>query len=140
MNELKARFAQEEAAYEVAIAQGNKDEAQALNVQLAATLSQMIAASAMDPTNIRSYRDELVKKLIRIQHDYNGLITSTDDLETLRRIRNYETTKFDFAFTFYLWAFLILAILLVVIILFKTQRVATNAMSAVSPATMPALT
>lgn len=140
MNELKDRFAQEEAAYEAAIQAGNTDQARALNVQLAATLSQMIGASAMNPTNIKSYRDELIAKLIRIQRDYNGLIVSTDQLETLRRIRNYETTKFDSTFTLYLWAFLLLSIVLIVVLLFKTQRVATTAMSAVSPATMPALT
>ena len=140
MNELKARFAQEEAAYEAAIQAGNADQARALNVQLAATLSQMIGASAMNPTNIKSYRDELIAKLIRIQRDYNGLIVSTDQLETLRRIRNHETTKFDSTFTLYLWAFLLLSIVLIVVLLFKTQRVATTAMSAVSPATMPALT
>jgi hypothetical protein len=137
---MKSRFAQEEAEYEAAIKQGDVAGAQAMNVQLSQTVSSMLAAAAANPDDIDSYRDELVKKLIRIQRDYNGLITSTDQLETLRRIRGYEASKFDSTFLFYLWAFLLLCIVLLVVVLFKTQRVAITPMSAPSPAMTPAFT
>lgn len=140
MEDLKKTFQRQEAEYEAAIANGDAEGARHANLQLAQTVSALLAAATADPTQIDTYRDELVRKLTRIQNDYNGLIASTDSLETLRRIREYESTKFDATFTLYLFAFGVSCAFLFVVLLFKRQPVATSAMSVMSPRTIAPFT
>jgi hypothetical protein len=140
MEDLKKTFKTQEAAYETAISTGNVADAKALNLQLADTVSQLLAAATADPTHIDAYRNELVRKLTRIQYDYNGLVANTDSLETLRRIREYETTKFDSSFMLYLFAFGLACVFLIVLLLFKRQPLPTNTISMTSPATMAPFT
>jgi hypothetical protein len=48
------------------------------------SLSKMLELSARSGTD--SQQQELIRRIMEIQRDYNGLLVSTDKLETLRRI------------------------------------------------------
>lgn len=48
------------------------------------SLSKMLELSARSGTE--SQQHELIRRIMEIQRDYNGLLVSTDKLETLRRI------------------------------------------------------
>jgi hypothetical protein len=76
----------------------------ALNQEISSVLDQMIAITAKaKESHATVYRDELMQRLDRIQKDYNGLAQSTDQLETLRRIRRDQgTTANQFFWTYFL--------------------------------------
>jgi hypothetical protein len=48
------------------------------------SLSKMLEVSARSGTE--DQQEELIRRIMEIQHDYNGLLVATDKLETLRRI------------------------------------------------------
>jgi hypothetical protein len=48
------------------------------------SLSKMLELSSRSGTE--SQQQELIRRIMEIQRDYNGLLVSTDKLETLRRI------------------------------------------------------
>lgn len=92
MDELKQKYAQQVALYENAIEEGQPPEQiTKLNLDISKTLEEMIGVLAQvkrdESGNIEQYRNQLIEKLQRIQKEYNGLVRSTDKLETLRRIR-----------------------------------------------------
>lgn len=147
MEELERQYAKQHTAYQDAATKqdpASVDAVKALSLQIADTLSRMIAILTgvkQESGNIGAYRDELVKKLIRIQHDYSGLLTNTDRLETLRRIRSYEESKFDSTFYWYMFAFTIIAVVLLIVLLFKkAPYVDASMMMRTSPIATPAFT
>jgi hypothetical protein len=115
---------------------------QSVNQQIASVLDQMVQATqyARQSPNSDTYRDQLIEQLTRIQSDYNGLKTSTDALETLRRIRGAQDDSWKGPLFLYLMAFLAAAILLTLIILFRGQKKESPTAPASSPAAIPALT
>ena len=121
------------------------EKLQRVNRQIAEVLDRMLTNVAKTKENgasISTYRDDLVKALRRIQIDYNNLRTNTDTLETLRRIREYESSKATGSLNWYLLGFLVLCFLLpMFILIFGRQRSsdATYAMPA-TPAMMAPLT
>lgn len=93
-----------------------------------------------DTSNIRMERDRLLSVLRRIQSDYNGLLENTDDLETLRRIREQEGGAAQKEQLWYLVAFLIAAVaLLGVIFVMGGQKALATAISPSTPAISPPL-
>lgn len=97
--EYDAKSAQYKELIDSAVLSGNTksiDQIRRLNVELASLLEQMMTTvSPTRPTqDIDSLRTELVGRLRRIQRDYNGLLQTTDELETLRRIRAQEDGGF----------------------------------------------
>jgi hypothetical protein len=105
-----------------------------LSKQLTAILNAEIEKKS---TNIKGDRidiaqQKLVERLQQIQMDYNGLLTTTDDLETLRRIRQYESQETK---TLLYWHLVFLMIVFLVIVLFlifyrKEVTIAATPMSA----------
>lgn len=90
--------------------------------------------------DIRLERERLMEVLRRIQGDYNGLLENTDDLETLRRIREQEGGAAQKEQMWYLIAFLIAAVaLLGVIFVMGGQKALATAMSPSTPAMSPPL-
>ena len=149
--QLEKKYAEQVAIYESyikdAIRTKNPDmieKIKALNVSIAATLDAMIAHLATvkeETANSKMYRDDLVAKLSRIQSDYNGLQQDTDKLETLRRIREFETSNINESVFTYLVIFLIGVLVVLLIIFVKgSQKSDTAATMPSMPATAMPLT
>ncbi len=91
--------------------------------------------------NIQVERDHLLEQLRRVQRDYNGLVDASDDLTTLRRIREQEGGEFNRQLYLYLAAFLGLTLVVLLLVFFMGgQKAVTTAMSPATPSMSPALT
>jgi hypothetical protein len=114
---------------------------QSVNQQIAAVLDQMITQTQYAPPgpNSDTYRDQLVEQLTRIQSDYNGLKNNTDALKTLRRIRSFQDTSWQSTLALYLTGFLVVALLLVLVMLFRRQKSVSPTAPSMSPTAMPPL-
>jgi hypothetical protein len=90
--------------------------------------------------DIRMEREHLLAVLRRIQGDYSGLIENTDDLETLRRIREQEGGAAKQELMWYMVALFVLALaLLAVIFIMGGQKALATAISPSTPAMSPPL-
>ncbi len=91
--------------------------------------------------DIKAERDHLLEQLRRVQRDYGGLTDISDDLTTLRRIREQEGGEFNRQLYLYL-AFFFGLVLVVLILVFVMggQKAVTTAMSPATPSMRPALT
>jgi hypothetical protein len=114
---------------------------QTVNQQIAAVLDQMITQTqyAKPGPNSDTYRTQLVEQLTRIQSDYNGLKTNTDALQTLRRIRSFQDTSWQSTLFIYLAGFLVVALLLVLVMLFRRQKSESPIAPSMSPTATPPL-
>jgi septal ring factor EnvC (AmiA/AmiB activator) len=94
-----------------------------------------------DTPNIKAEREHLLEQLRRIQRDYGGVVDASDDLTTLRRIREQEGGEFSRQLYLYL-AFFFGLVLLVLVLVFVMgrQKADTAAMSPSTPSMSPALT
>lgn len=142
MSELRIRYERLQQDYDTLMttAIANNDasklqELRRLNQEMSSVLSQLLGQSVQHNTGDE---EELVKRLQQIQKDYNGLITATDDLETLRRIRAYEEDTSKKTLTGYLIALIVVA-LLVIGAMFVFQRALSTPTIASSPPSTSAL-
>lgn len=128
MDALNAKYMKLMAEYEnhvsEAIKSGNiqphVEALKGLNQQISQTLDQMIAITAKaKESHATLYRDDLIQKLDRIQKDYNGLAQSTDQLETLRRIRRDQASTANQFFWTYFSLFLVLCVAVLLFLFFK---------------------
>ena len=110
----------------------NRTISQLLNEQV-----EKLTYLRQDSPTISQERDRLIERLRQIQKDYNGLLDNTDDLETLRRIRQEESAEGRRLFGIYLMAFLGLCTLLLAYLAFFAQKRATTAIMAPTPPSMP---
>ena len=79
------------------------------------TLSKMLQLSVtLGATN---QQDELIRRIMEIQRDYNGLLVATDKLETLRKIHRFQDSKTDVNLKIYGLGFLVASFALIVAIL-----------------------
>ena len=115
---------------------------QAINQQMAGVLDKMLTELqyARDGPNSDAYRDQLVETLARIQSDYNGLKTNTDALQTLKRIQSFRDTTWQSSLTLYIGLFLLFAVVLVLVMLFRRQKTDSAMAPSTSPSVMPPLT
>jgi hypothetical protein len=107
----------------------------AMNIALSNRLDSMIAQLTLMKNN-SSAEDELkqlISTLGTIQRDYAGLIKDTDTLETLRRIRQQEDVSAKRELYWYLIAFVFIAILLIVYLIFYGKSAATAAIASTVP-------
>ena len=82
------------------------------------TLSKMLQLSVtLGATN---QQDELIRRIMEIQRDYNGLLVATDKLETLRKIHRFQDSKTDVNLKIYGLGFLIASFALLVAIVRKS--------------------
>lgn len=147
MDELRKEYQALLQEYDTLIREGNVNDYEQiknLNVRIAGVLEQMLTILAQQRDSINNtaeYRDSLVEKLKRIQLDYNGLLQTTDKLETLRRIRAQETDESKAVLLQYFIALgvLIGLVFLVIIVRAWLYRRSTSASTA-SPATIAPLT
>lgn len=108
----------------------SKEQAQTLlsslktkNQEIEATLNAMIAAtqeSQVPRGNSAKDLQDLIDTLSRIQRDYNGLSAGTDQLQTLRRIREHEESDSLKNVNAYIALLLASSLVLVFIMLWKT--------------------
>ncbi len=143
MDELKAKYERQLKEYDDAInlaistQDASKiDSLKQMNMNLSKTLNEMIENLTFlkkETPELSKYRDELVGRLRQIQKDYNGLLVNTDTLETLRRIRQEESGEAKRELYWYLLFFLIISIVLILYLMFMTQKKDMTAMSATSP-------
>ena len=148
MRDLQRRYSQLSQQYETLLRTANTPQQvqrlRQLNEQMSKLLDDMLNhLNGANPTgDMLKTRDELTRRLTRIQRDYNGLLIATDDLETLRRIRAHESSEGRKTLTIYLFAFVALAVLLLVVIFWKgrSQTKETAAIMPTSPAVTAAFT
>lgn len=123
--------------------QSHAERLKSLNQQIADVLDQMIAITAKaKESHATIYRDDLMQKLDRIQKDYNGLAQSTDQLETLRRIRRDQSSTSSQFFWTYFWLFITLCGVVILFLFFKgapQSSVSVTSSPTIAAAT-PALT
>ena len=82
---------------------------------MADTLSKMVALSAK--TGSEDQQEELIRRVMEIQRDYNGLLVATDKLETLRRIHQFMDERQGSELKLYGLAFLLATIGLFVMVI-----------------------
>jgi hypothetical protein len=116
-----------------------------LNMEIGKLLEKMIEQMTFlkqDTPLLKRERDILVEKLRRIQMDYNGLLVNTDELETLRRIREQEGGLAKRDLYRYLAFFFIVAIGIVLLLVFVRgqSRMKSTETSTSVPSTMPPFT
>jgi hypothetical protein len=112
-----------------------------LNSAISKTLNEMIQQLTFlkrDTPDIKKERNELIERLRQIQKDYNGLLVNTDQLETLRRIRQQESSEANRLLYMYLFFFLAVCVAVFLYLMFMTQRKDTTAASASMPPTAAA--
>lgn len=112
-----------------------------LNASIGRTLSQMIEQLTFlkkETPKLEKERDELIERLRQIQKDYNGLLVNTDNLETLRRIRQQESSESKRLFSLYFFSFLVVCLAIFIYILVFSQRKVTTAPRASMPPTTAA--
>jgi NTP pyrophosphatase (non-canonical NTP hydrolase) len=128
MDALNAKYAKLMALYEDHVKQAmdtgdiqaHVETLKTLNEQIADVLDQMIAITAKaKESHATLARDDLMRKLDRIQKDYNGLAQSSDQLETLKRIRRDQTGTVNQFFWTYFWLFIVLCLFVLVMLFFK---------------------
>jgi len=85
------------------------DQLMALKQQMADSLHEEISK-----TSIEDQKKILIDELVRIQHDYSGVLQSSDKLETLRRLHEQIQPSF---FGYYEMAFGVACVALVGLLL-----------------------
>jgi FtsZ-binding cell division protein ZapB len=149
MDELREKYKTQLRDYETSVNRAIESEdasqipvLQAKNVAIAQTLDKMIETLTFlkkETPSIKDERNELVGKLKTIQRDYNGLKSSTDQLETLRRIRQQESGEANRQLYLYFGFFLLVCLIIIVYLAFMSHKKVTTAASASIPPTTAAL-
>jgi hypothetical protein len=148
MDELRSKYEKQMEQYDTLVKQSldTGDVSQLpklrdMNAGLAKSLNEMIQQVTFlkkETPKMKKERDELIERLRQIQKEYNGLIVNTDQMETLRRIRQQESSETNRQMYLYLFFFLALCMAVLVYLLFMTQRKDTTAASASIPPTAAA--
>jgi len=92
------------------------------NRQLSGILHKMLEEVSRvrgDANKLNPYRDELMRKLIKIQNDASILQKQRDQYETLRALHAHEKIKFDDTLFWYLISLGILTIIFIIVLLWK---------------------
>ena len=147
---LNSQYRQQVQAYDAAIqsalatnSPSRLPELRTMSEQIQVTLNKMIESLTYlkkETPDLKTERDKLLEDLRRIQRDYSGMLEATDDLETLRRIRQQENGEARRLLLLYLLAFIFLSVMLIVYIAYTGRKTETTAMSAPTPTMSPALT
>lgn len=148
MDALRVKYEQQTKEYDALVDQAMRtnDTSQVpkirdLNAAIAKTLNEMIEQLTFlkkDTPSLKKERDELIERLRQIQADYNGLLVNTDNLETLRRIRQQESTEANRQLYIYVGLFLAACLMLVLFLMVGPQRNEMTVASASMPPTAAA--
>lgn len=118
-------------------------ELRKMSEQIQTTLNKMVESITYmkrETPDIRKERNALLEKLRRIQRDYNAMIVNTDDLETLRRIREQENGEARRLLLLYLIAFLFVSVMLVVYLVYVGRKPDTSQATVAMPTMSAPLT
>lgn len=150
MNQLDKTYQQQVAAYEKLLEDtinnnnpSRASELRAKSEEIQNTLNKMIENITYlkkETPDIRAQRDALIEKLRRIQKDYSEMIVNTDDLETLRRIREQENGEAHRQLLLYLMGLLFMTMLLLVYLIYTGRSADTSPTTTATPTISPALT
>jgi len=138
MEDLQKAYATKYHEYENLIQTGdasNVEKIRKLNLELSDILSKMmtqLGQVSTDGAHLQHYGDELNKKLVRIQNDYNALAKKKDTLQTLQGIREHQQAIFSGAFFWYSIALFIALLLFFFLLIYK---VAAKPATTASPTT-----
>jgi hypothetical protein len=114
------------------------------NQQLSGILHRMLEEVSKvrgDASKLNPYRDELMRKLIKIQNDSSILMKQKDQYETLRALQAHEKTKFDAALFWYMILLFILTLTFIIVLIWKGgYKLPTIPTTTSSATTMPAFT
>ena len=121
MSDLEAEYQRRKTIYDnlVASALATNDASKvdaiaAAKQAMNETLSKMLALSAGSGTPAQ--QEELIRRVMEIQRDYNGLLVSTDKLETLRKIHQFQDSRTGTDLKIYGLGFLIAGLALIVLV------------------------
>jgi hypothetical protein len=122
MDELETKFQHQQAQYDKLVADALKKNDQSALPAIAAakqkmrdTLSEMLEISAK--TSHEEQQQELIRRIMEIQRDYNGLLTGTDKMETLRRIHQTTSENHNSELGLYGTGFFIASLALVALVM-----------------------
>lgn len=122
MTDLEAEYQQRKTVYDnlVASALATNDASKvdaiaAAKQAMNETLSKMMALSVKSGTE--SQQDDLIRRIMEIQRDYNGLLVSTDKLATLRHIHQFQDERQGVELKVYGLAFLFATLGLFVLVM-----------------------
>lgn len=147
MEELTAKYKAKLAEYERMVANAIEsrdttkiEKIRRLNTEVSDALNAMIEKLTYlrrETPSLKKYRDELIERLSQIQLDYNGLKANKDTLETLRRIRQQESGEANRQMYWYVIAFLVTSIAILVFLIFYGNSETTAMMASTVPTTPP---
>ena len=119
MRDLEADYQKRKIIYDnlVASAIANDDQSKIdaiaeAKVAMSDSLNKMLEVSARSGTE--SQQQELIRRIMEIQRDYNGLLVGTDKLQTLRLLQQSIDVRDSFGLKLLGGAFLIATLALVV--------------------------
>ena len=147
MNALEREYRGVKEKYDSLIALNNPANLpliQRLNSELSRILHGMLEEVAKirgTANNLKVYRDDLMRKLVKIQNDSSIILKQKDQYETLRALREHEQTKFDATLFWYLLSLGFFTIIFIIVLVWKggyklpEMPIMTN-----NATTMPALT
>jgi len=122
----------------------NLPQIQRLNNELSGILHRMLEEVAKvrgGADKLNTYRDELMRKLVKIQNDSSILLKQKDQYETLRSLRMHEQIKFDKRLFWYLLSLAIVTLIFIIVLIWKGgYKLPTMPTTTSSATTMPALT
>jgi len=124
MDVLERNYVSKRKEYDTMIASRspNVAEIKKLNKELSTILNSMLTELAKvkdEAGHIDQYRDELVKKLVAIQNDYNKLLDERDDVATIKALRGHQEVKFNAVFFWYAVALAIVSVIFFFVLMWK---------------------
>ena len=147
MDALERDYTTKRAEYDRLIALNNPanlPRIQALNIELSAVLHRMLEEVTKvrgDASKLNPYRDELMRKLVKVQNESSILLKQKDQYETLRSLRMHEQVKFDKRLFWYLLILAIITLIFIIVLIWKGgYKLPTMPTTTSSATTMPALT
>lgn len=125
MEDLEAKFQHHKRIYDTLVAETLRtndltkiDQVLTATQTMSESLSEMLAQSAKSGTTVQ--QEELIRRIMEIQRDYNGLLVSTDKLETLRRIHQFMSVQQDAGLRMF-GTFFIIASLGILVMIMRTS-------------------
>ena len=147
MDALERDYRTKRAEYDRLIALNNPvnlTQIQFLNGQLSTILHSMLEQVTQvrgNASKLNTYRDELMRKLVKVQNESSILLKQRDQYETLRALQAHEQMKFDDRLFWYLFSLALVTIIFIVVLLWKGgYKLPTMPTTTSSATTMPAFT
>lgn len=145
MDTLESTYETKKQQYDALVAAnepGSADRITTLNTELAGLLQDMLTQVATMKGNadkLESYRDELLKKLVRVQNEHTMMQMQKDEYITMQKLQSHEQTAFNSTFFWYGVVLLIVFVIFFFTLVSKGHSAPTIPTMTTSATTMPAL-